>query len=172
MAFLLLIPFFFVRFFLMHLLDPAAVSRAAHCPPMSKGEWVAYWICQLSNMAIFLNILRTNLYTTPLPVFRAGILVYLAGMTLLTFSVIHFSIPAGNGFRQTGVYRFSRNPMYVSYYVVFLGCALLNQSLLLLILVLIFQVSGHWLVLAEERWCLKQFGGPYRQYQKRVRRYL
>ena len=90
----------------------------------------------------------------------------------LTFSVIHFSIPAGNGFRQTGVYRFSRNPMYVSYYVVFLGCALLNQSLLLLILVLIFQVSGHWLVLAEERWCLKQFGGPYRQYQKRVRRYL
>lgn len=172
MAFLLLIPFFFVRFFLMHLLDPAAVSRAAHFPPMKNGEWAAFWTYQISNMAIFLNLFRTELHTSPLPVFYAGILVYLAGMVLLTLSVVHFSVPAGGGFRQNGVYKYSRNPMYVSYDVVFLGCALLNQSLLLLVLVLIFLVSGHWLVLAEERWCLSQFGEPYRKYLNRVRRYL
>lgn len=172
MAFFLLIPFFLVRFFLMHRLDPDAVSRAAHVPPMKKGEWAAYWMFQLSNMAIFYNLLRTDIYFSPLPVFCAGALVYLAGMVLLTLSVIAFSTPAKNGFRQNGVYRFSRNPMYVSYYVVFWGGALLNQSLLLVILVLIFQISGHWLIRAEERWCLWQFGEPFQQYQKRVRRYF
>ena len=42
----------------------------------------------------------------------------------------------------------------------------------LLALVLVFQGSAHWIILAEERWCQETFGEAYRQYRGRVRRYL
>lgn len=58
------------------------------------------------------------------------------------------------------------------YFVYFAGCVLLTRSRLLAALVLLFQLSEHWIILAEERWCREQFGAPYEAYRKRVRRYL
>ena len=62
--------------------------------------------------------------------------------------------------------------MYVAYFVFFLGCALLVQSVPLLLFLAAFQLSAHWIILAEERWCLEKFGPEYRLYCARVRRYL
>lgn len=62
--------------------------------------------------------------------------------------------------------------MYVAYFLVFLGCALVTQSWVLLGMVVVFQVSAHWIILAEERACLAQFGPDYAQYMAQVRRYL
>ena len=62
--------------------------------------------------------------------------------------------------------------MYVAYFVCFLGMALLARSLPVLGAVLVFQVSAHWIILAEERWCTTAFGSAYRHYMQRVRRYL
>lgn len=74
--------------------------------------------------------------------------------------------------RHKGVYRISRNPMYVSYFFVFLGCVLLTQSLPLLAALLVFQLTAHTVIRAEERWCLQTFGAAYERYCKSVRRYL
>lgn len=57
MGILLLLPLFLVRFGLLYILDPAALPRAAHFPPMVKGEKAAYWVYQSSNVAILLLIL-------------------------------------------------------------------------------------------------------------------
>lgn len=62
--------------------------------------------------------------------------------------------------------------MYVSYFFYFFGMVLLIQSVLLFCMVLIFQISAHWIILAEERECIKKFGVPYEQYMGKVRRYL
>ncbi len=62
--------------------------------------------------------------------------------------------------------------MYVAYFVYFVGCALLTQSMVLLGTVIAFQVSAHWIILSEERWCLERFGEEYQRYSKKVRRYL
>ncbi|MFR6330355.1 MAG: methyltransferase family protein, partial [Eisenbergiella sp.] len=80
--------------------------------------------------------------------------------------------PSENGINKNGLYRVSRNPMYVAYFVFFLGYVLLTQSLILLALVIIFQISAHWIILSEERWCMEKFGDEYVQYLKRVRRYI
>ena len=50
--------------------------------------------------------------------------------------------------------------------------ALLTRSVLLFGLVAVFQISAHWVILAEERWCLEQFGERYRRYMGKVRRYI
>ena len=94
------------------------------------------------------------------------------GLALCAGAVVSFGRPSPGPFREDGLYRFSRNPMYVSYFVYFAGCVLLTRSRLLAALVLLFQLSEHWIILAEERWCREQFGAPYEAYRKRVRRYL
>ena len=57
MGFLLLLPFFLIRFRLMARLNPRALPQAAHFPPLNKGKKAAYWVYQLSTAAILLCIL-------------------------------------------------------------------------------------------------------------------
>ena len=104
--------------------------------------------------------------------FIVGIFIYSLGVVLYAVSVVNFARPAGNGLNTNGLYRISRNPMYVAYLIAFLGCAVLTSSWFMLALLIVFQISAHWIILAEERWCLQRFGGEYLKYKSRVRRYI
>lgn len=172
MGVLLLMPFFLIRFGLLARLQKTAIARAAHFAPMERGEMAAYWVYQLSNVAVLAVLLFSRVVFTPLPFFGAGVAVYLGGTVLLTVSIVNFAAPSASGVNLNGLYRVSRNPMYVAYFVFFLGCVLLTQSLWLLGAVVVFQVSAHWIILAEERWCVQSFGEKYVQYMKNVRRYF
>ena len=171
-GFWLLIPFLLIRFGLLALLDREAVRRAAHFAPVSGQEIPAYWVYQISNAAIFLLLCFCAVKIKPLWLFCAGGAVYLLGLLACGASAVGFAAPSGGGPQMGGIYRFSRNPMYVAYFAVFMGCAMLTQSPVLCGAVLVFQISAHWIILAEERWCLEQFGEDYRQYMGRVRRYV
>lgn len=172
MGIFLLLPLFLIRFGLLSILDRTALIRAAHFPPMVKKEKIAYWIYQISNAAMILLILFLHVVRVPPALFYLGSLIYAVGTILLTVSVIYFASPLENGMNRNGIYRLSRNPMYVAYFLMFLGCVLLTQSILLLFLVFVFQISAHWIILSEERWCIQQFGSTYLNYMKQVRRYL
>lgn len=170
MGFLLLVPFFLLRFGLMALLDRNALPRAAHFPPLRGGERAAYWVYQVSTAILLLGLCFARI--KPSRFLFLGTACYVLGLLLLARSVADFCAPAENGLRQKGLYRFSRNPMYAAYFVFFAGCGFLAASWPLLIVLLCFQVSAHWIILAEERWCTETFGEPYRQYMQRVRRYI
>lgn len=62
--------------------------------------------------------------------------------------------------------------MYVAYFICFSGMALLTRLWVLFGLVLIFQISAHWIILAEERECIQKFGDSYEKYMREVRRYI
>lgn len=168
----LLLPFFAVRFLLLSALNREAVPRAARFAPMEGREKAAYCVYQLSNAGIFLSLFFLPVKTGRAPLFCLGLLCYLLGLALCAASVVDFSSPDSTGLNTRGLYQFSRNPMYGAYFVCFVGMALLTRSLVLLGMVLAFQVSAHWIILAEERWCLKKFGDAYAQYSRRVRRYI
>lgn len=101
-----------------------------------------------------------------------GLLIYLFGLLALTASIISFASCDNTGFNCSGVYRFSRNPMYAAYFIFFIGCAMLLHSWLLLAAVLLFQLAAHQIILAEENWCIQRFGSKYLDYMKKVRRYF
>lgn len=172
MGFLLLLPFFFIRFGLLALLNKQAVGRAAYFAPLVEKEKPAYLLYQFSNGAILLYLFFLHISFSPAWLFYIGAAVFAAGTLLLIASIVNFASPAANGFNQNGLYRFSRNPMYVANFLFFLGCALLTRSLVLLGLVLVFQIAAHWIILSEERWCLEKFGEEYSAYMQRVRRYV
>ncbi|MNC36191.1 hypothetical protein D3C75_847010 [compost metagenome] len=101
-----------------------------------------------------------------------GLVIYGLGIIVLILSTIAFAKPNRSGLNANGIYKVSRNPMYIGYFIYFLGCAVLMKSMLLFIALLIFQISAHWIILSEERWCIKNFGSEYVSYMNRVRRYL
>ncbi len=73
----------------------------------------------------------------------------------------------------TGLYRFSRNPIYLGMTLAYLGVTLLADSLLALVvlpLVLIFVRFG--VIEREERYLEGKFGEAYRAYKGRVRRWI
>lgn len=166
------LPFLLLRFGLLGLLNKNALRRAAHFAPMAGGARAAYYVYQLSNLAFFVALPFLRVRPVPRGWFFAGLAVFTAGTVLLVLSVVHFAAPSAGGVNCKGLYRFSRNPMYVAYFFYFAGCALLTHSLLLLGILLVFQISAHWVILAEERWCAETFGEAYTRYTQQVRRYF
>lgn len=169
---ILLIPFLLVRFGLFLIINKESMKRAAYFAPMAKKEMAAYWVYQLSNVVIFVYLCFLKILVDFSSAFYAGIVCYLLGLLLCSASVINFALPSDEEFSFNGCYRFSRNPMYVSYFFIFIGCAMLTRSLILFGVVLAFQISAHWIILAEERWCVESFGEAYKKYMKKVRRYI
>ncbi len=73
----------------------------------------------------------------------------------------------------TGLFRFSRNPLYVALTFIYFGVAMLANSLWVLALLAPVLVVMHFgVVRREERYLDAKFGDAYREYRSRVRRYL
>lgn len=170
-GFLLLIPLILIRFGLLSILNKEGLKRAAFFAPLIGREKTAYCFYQISNILIFVYLFFLKIKTDPY-LYYVGLATYGLGILLCLASVSNFAKPAENGINLKGLYRVSRNPMYVAYFIYFLGCVLLTKSLILLAILLVFQISSHWIILSEERWCIKKFGKEYKNYMNKVRRYI
>ena len=96
--------------------------------------------------------------------FYVGMAIYLLGLALCAISMRDFARPDASGMNTKGLYRYSRNPMYVAYFICFLGIAFLTKSMIFILILVIFQTAAHWIILSEERWCLEKFGKSYQDY--------
>jgi len=128
-----------------------------------------------------------NLPTLSKPVFFdseiiswIGVFFCLAGLSLLLWSLVSF----GRSFRvgidtehpdqliTTGVFAFSRNPIYVAFAFILLGQFLIFPNWILFV----YLGAGIWLfhrqVLREEEYLKKHYGKEDLQYSHRVTRYL
>ena len=73
----------------------------------------------------------------------------------------------------SGIYRFTRNPMYVGLFLTLLGWAVyLANPLSLLFLVVYVLYITRFQIKPEERSLLRIFGEPYAAYMQRVRRWV
>ena len=74
---------------------------------------------------------------------------------------------------ETGPYRFTRNPIYLSMFLGLVGLAMAFDSLWLLVMLVPFSLIIRYGVVArEEAYLERKFGDAYRQYRARVRRWL
>jgi protein-S-isoprenylcysteine O-methyltransferase Ste14 len=95
---------------------------------------------------------------------------------LIAFRRLHTSIipnrPATTVV-ETGPYRWTRNPMYVGLTVLSAGVACVFNALWPLVLLpLAVLVTDRYIIAREERYLERAFGDTYRDYQRRVRRWL
>jgi len=74
---------------------------------------------------------------------------------------------------SSGIYRFSRNPIYLGFLLIVIGLPLYCGSYWGLILAPFFILTMNGLVIErEEAYLEKKFGGTYTAYRSRVRRWL
>ena len=72
-----------------------------------------------------------------------------------------------------GLFRYSRNPIYLGFTLSLFGLALLTANLAAFDVVLVFfLVANFWYIPFEEKAMEKEFGTDYITYKKQVRRWL
>jgi protein-S-isoprenylcysteine O-methyltransferase Ste14 len=110
----------------------------------------------------------------------AGVFLCLTGLLLLFLSLVSFGKSFRVGIDQvhpdklvtTGIFAFSRNPIYVAFGLVLLSQFLVFSNWILLV----YMVAAIWLfhrqILREEEYLRSHYGQQYSQYCDRVRRYL
>jgi protein-S-isoprenylcysteine O-methyltransferase Ste14 len=72
-----------------------------------------------------------------------------------------------------GIYRFTRNPIYIAFLLIVAALAVgYNNAWLLLSALVLFVLLQFGVVKYEERYLLGKFGGAYEDYRRRVRRWI
>lgn len=73
---------------------------------------------------------------------------------------------------ESGIYRISRNPYFLSYSILIIGYCLIYPSIILMALLIVLAITFHKMILNEEEYLLSVHGIIYQDYQKRVNRYI
>ena len=109
----------------------------------------------------------------------AAILLVAAGLvfTAIRQFVTHQEHPSPyqptNAIVSSGVYRFTRNPIYVGFMVVVIAAAIgFNSWWVLLSIVPLFLLLQFGVVLREEKYLSTKFGAGYDDYRRTVRRWI
>lgn len=135
--------------------------------------------------ALFLGIGADRLIGLPgiaVPVLRPiGVVIAALGLSILASGLVGF-VRAGNdpepwkkdtALVTSGLYRFSRNPMYLGMVLVQLGMALFAQNIGgLLSVPLAVALIDRFVIAREERHLQRVFGADYDRFRKRVRRWI
>ena len=109
-----------------------------------------------------------------------GVILCLTGLLLFLWSLVSFGMSFRVGIDTdhpdklvtTGVFAFSRNPIYVAFCTVMLGEFLILPTWILVIYLAAALWLVHRQVLREEAYLSQQYGREYAEYTNRVKRYV
>jgi protein-S-isoprenylcysteine O-methyltransferase Ste14 len=139
--------------------------------------WLLLTLLAMTALHVLLPVDRL----VPAPWHWTGLLLVAAGLTVMVQGAGLFrraGTPLRPFQRSTslvthGIYRYTRNPMYLGMVVLLIGAAVLFASLSVWLPVLLFfLIIEHGFVRAEEPFLEELFGDEYRRYRERVRRWL
>lgn len=108
-----------------------------------------------------------------------GIILWILGFTLLYIG--RFSL--GKNFRMgvadektefiaNGIYKISRNPMYLGLFITFFGYMFYSLNIIYIIVSIFIIIVHHLITLGEEKEMIKKYGDLYKEYCRKVRRYI
>jgi protein-S-isoprenylcysteine O-methyltransferase Ste14 len=109
-----------------------------------------------------------------------GLLLMLFGIVAFLLSVIAMknNWRAGYSYDQdtqlvtNGIYKFSRNPAFVGFDLIYIGCALAFPNILNIFFAFLIIGLFHIQILGEEAFLSKKFGQRYIEYKSKVNRYI
>jgi protein-S-isoprenylcysteine O-methyltransferase Ste14 len=142
---------------------------------LSKYAIVLLWVCVVAQ-TWGLNL---SMFKLSSPITYVSLILWFGGFLLLYIG--RFGL--GSSFRigqpgektklkMNGLFRFSRNPMYVGVYATVLASILYTANVIVLLIGIFIIVVHHHIILAEEKYLQKTFGRNYHEYCSRVRRYI
>jgi protein-S-isoprenylcysteine O-methyltransferase Ste14 len=101
-----------------------------------------------------------------------GLLVYLAGCILIVITMINFATTPINKAVTKGVYHYSRNPMFIAWFLIYFGIVIACISWIYLVITLLFILIMVYLSPFEEAITLGHYGKAYKEYMERTPRWI
>ncbi len=125
-----------------------------------------------------LNIIHMN--DRQIPALKIVSYVLLAiGLAFVTVSLVNLGrstrlgLPTGETqFKTSGLYRISRNPMYIGFDLITLASVLYLWNPFIAVAGIYSIVIYHFIILGEEKFMENKFGDEYNEYKKKVGRYI
>jgi protein-S-isoprenylcysteine O-methyltransferase Ste14 len=138
--------------------------------------------------AILVGLVLDRLLPVPFAIPGANGMLWIVGGCLIVIGLALFAAGVRNFSRAatplptnqparvlvtTGIYRWTRNPIYLGFLLMYGGIGVAAQSPWILILTLPIAITVRYGVVArEEAYLERRFGDSYRDYKARVRRWL
>jgi len=127
--------------------------------------WVLWGLAFVYSVFLPLR-LGTMWFYVGLPIALIGTVTYI--MVIVSF----VTTPIGEKPVTTGLYRYSRHPMYITQLVMLIGVGIASASWLFLLLTIVYAGLGLIYAGSEERMCLEKYGDAYREYMERTPRWI
>ncbi len=112
----------------------------------------------------------------------SGIVIGLLGVIVMVIGALQFRLqkttlnpltPDASTLVTSGIYRITRNPMYLGMLLLLTGVAVtLNGATALLLLPVFVVYMNRYQIAPEERFLLHKFGQPYQDFMRSTRRWL
>jgi protein-S-isoprenylcysteine O-methyltransferase Ste14 len=152
--------------------DSPNINKFVHPPILALGYIILGVL--LGNYLPILPSLAGTLRVFGLPLALIGFVIGLMGFLEIrkanTTLDPHGSVTT---VVTSGIYRFTRNPMYLAFLLMVVGFPLASGSLWGVLLAPFFVLTMNRLVIEkEEAYLEKKFGEPYTSFKRRVRRWL
>ena len=181
----LTIPLLLAMVWVRVLLMRSKGIKAVHFGATDKTDFLMpplalfYFYVVFANAFNFPTLSRQQFFQSAV-VAWGGVLLCLAGLVLLFLSLVSFGKSFRVGIDQehphklvtTGLFAFSRNPIYVAFGLVLLRQFLVFPNWILLVYMVAAIGVIHRQVLREEEYLKKYYGQEYSDYCGRVRRYV
>jgi len=162
--------YFLIPYSIM-LINKEAYKKLGNPLDMNKKEKV---IGNIDNIIIYI----ASLYSIFLPFklgtawFYIGLFIFILGLSILIIAIINFlTTPLGLPVIK-GIYRYSRHPLYLATFIIFLGIGIATASWVILLVAIIFLILTNIVTGSEERYCKEKYGDIYKEYFNRTPRWI
>jgi protein-S-isoprenylcysteine O-methyltransferase Ste14 len=153
--------------------DHPAINKFVHPPILALG-FILLGILLGKWIPILPALTNTPLRLAGLPIVLIGLLIGLSGFfAILRANTTLNPHGAVTTVVTSGIYRFTRNAMYLGFLLMVIGFPLRYGSLWGVVLAPFFVLTMNRLVIEkEEAYLEKKFGDAYTSFKRRVRRWL
>jgi protein-S-isoprenylcysteine O-methyltransferase Ste14 len=131
----------------------------------------------LSNLLVII-MFGSFIYSIFMPLklgtiwFFIGLVVYFVGLVLIAITMINFATTPLDKPVTKGFYRYSRNPMFIGFFLVYAGIAITCISWIYMVLTIIFIFIVNYLSPFEEAITLEHYGKTYREYMEKTPKWI
>ena len=153
--------------------------------PKAADVWFFPPYLLWSSLVISMGL---ELFIKPLPIFEGSVFQLLIGFLIVGLALVNFFytyVTFSNNNEEIhpktvttqiftgGTFKFSRNPVYLSFVMMLLGCGITFNSLWYIYFSIInIILLQYGIIVPEEKYLEKEFGKDYLDYKKSVRRWL
>lgn len=162
---------FLVVAYLPLLFNKKGTKRLTNFSWINKRGKILSWLILLLFIVMLVLPLFNQISENPLQIYVGAITTTIGVIGVLVSYYNYFTTEQGVLITK-GLYRISRNPIYVFTLLICVGISVLCTIYAMIPVLLLYIVFQHPIIKEEERFCKQTYGKAYTAYRNKTRRYL